>query len=170
MITEIGILCAVGVAYLGLLLFIAHATENRRLPEQVLCWQPNRRREGGRLALPGQGIQTGVIEMNAVKTPGIAPIVAGVVVGLGLRRVHIYEGNPYRERRAARVVGYRERVGQHADLGRRDRARWRVAGWGRQEPLSVHSLGSRPYVLPVKSAPEPVPPRGIILCTFERNG
>jgi len=36
MITEIGILYAVGVAYLGLLFFIAHATENRWLPDALI--------------------------------------------------------------------------------------------------------------------------------------
>ncbi len=36
MIPEIGILYAVGVAYLGLLFFIAHATENRWLPDAVI--------------------------------------------------------------------------------------------------------------------------------------
>lgn len=36
MSTEIGILYAVGVAYLGLLFFIAHATENRWLPDRLV--------------------------------------------------------------------------------------------------------------------------------------
>lgn len=36
MISEIGILYAVGVAYLALLFFIAHATDNRWLPDKLV--------------------------------------------------------------------------------------------------------------------------------------